>query len=102
MQQLRQDVRFDLCTVAKNHGFTAVAMMTLVLGIGANGTVFIWINSTLLHPIPGQAHSSDLVSVMRGERSEYPSPPFSYMYPNSSFYKDREATYVPRRSDHLN
>jgi predicted permease len=50
----------------------------LALGICANGTVFSWINSTMLHPIPGASHTGDLVSLMRGARNESPSPPFSY------------------------
>ncbi len=78
MNTLFQDFKFGLRMMAKNPGFTAVAVLTLALGIGANSTIFSWINSTLLNPIPGQAHTSDLVTVMRGERNEHPSPPFSY------------------------
>jgi predicted permease len=50
----------------------------VALGITANATIFSWINSTLLNPIPGVERTSDLVTVMRGERSEHPTPPFSY------------------------
>ena len=49
----------------------------LALGIAANSTIFSWINSTLLNPIPGIAHTRNMITIMRGERSEHPTPPFS-------------------------
>lgn len=79
LEDFARDVRFGFRTMAKSPGFTTVAVLTLALGIAANSTIFSWINSTILNPIPGVSHTSNLMTVMRGERSEAPTPPFSYL-----------------------
>jgi predicted permease len=50
----------------------------LAVAICANGTVFSWIDGTMLHPIPGARDTGSLVSVMRGQWNSSPTPPFSY------------------------
>jgi len=79
MEDWIRDVRFGLRVLARNPGLPALAVITLALGIAANSTIFSWINSTLLNPIPGVSHTGDMVTVMRGERSDHPSPPFSHL-----------------------
>jgi putative ABC transport system permease protein len=78
METSWQDLRFAARMLRKNPSFTTVAVLTLALGIAANTTVLSWISATLLSPIPGVAHTSDLVAVTRGDRSDHPTPPFSY------------------------
>src|SRR5579864_9490082 len=60
MRTLRQDLTFAFRMLRSNPGFTVVAVLTLSLGIGANTTVFSWIDDLLLRPYPGSSQSQQL------------------------------------------
>ena len=69
VDQLLQDVRFGLRLLRRNAGFSAIAILCLTLGIGANTAVLSWIEGVLLRPYP-LVLDEDRVFVIAGTAPE--------------------------------
>jgi putative ABC transport system permease protein len=74
LEELWQDLRYGARIVRRNRAFTAIAVLTVVLGIGANSAIFSIVNGVLLQPLPF-AQPDGLVSM----NTYYPKGPFVIM-----------------------
>jgi predicted permease len=61
MRSVFQDLHYGARILLKAPGFTAVAVLTLAIGIAANTTVFSWIENVLVRPLPGVRDGQRLV-----------------------------------------
>jgi hypothetical protein len=91
MTSFWQDIRYSLRMIVKAPGYAAIAMLTLALGIGANTTIFSWINSALLNPVPGLASPSQVVSLTLSKPGENPFP---LTYPDLEALRDGQQSFT--------
>src|SRR5829696_8854264 len=102
LEDLSQDLRYALRGLRKHRAFTAVAVITLALGIGANTAIFTVINTVLLKPLPYE--SPDQLLVLTETLSDRPAG-VSYQnfvdWRNQNTVFDNVAALRPRESFNL-
>jgi predicted permease len=65
-----QDIRFGFRMLRRSPGFSALAILCLTLGIGANAAVFSWIEGILFRPYPAVVHQENLLALTGTARGE--------------------------------
>ena len=73
-----QDFRYGARQLRRNPGFSALAILCLTLGIGANAAVFSWVEGILFRPYPAVAHQEQLVAMAGTERGQTEGTPLSW------------------------
>ena len=90
MSALIQDLRYGLRLLAKNPGFSAVAVVALALGIGANTAIFSVVNGVLLRPLP----YGDPDRLMHVSETSPEFATMSVAYPNFVDWKDQSRSFA--------
>jgi len=90
MTGLYEDFRYGLRALAKYRGLTAVCILSLALGIGANTTIFTLVNAILLHPLP--VPDASHLAAMYTLDARNPGY-WGVSYPNYRDYRDRNQVF---------
>jgi len=91
LETLLQDVRYSLRMMRCNPGFTAVTVLSLALGIGANTAIFSVVNAVLLRPLPYQDPDRLAILWTANTRQRLPD---GTSYPNFKDWRDQNHVFA--------
>jgi putative ABC transport system permease protein len=91
METLIQDLRHGMRMLVKNPGFTAVALIALALGIGANTAIFSVVNAILLRPLPYK--NPDRIAMIWMNNPKLGVDQDWHSYPNYTDYKEQNQVF---------
>ena len=89
---LWQDLRFGLRLIRKNPAFSAVVVLTLAIGIGANTAIFSVVNTVMLRSLPFR--DADRLVRLNESNPDRGWPTFSVSHPNFLDWRDRNQTFA--------
>ncbi|HEV7474608.1 MAG TPA: ABC transporter permease [Pyrinomonadaceae bacterium] len=87
---MTKDIRYAIRSLLKQPAFTAIAIITLALGIGANTTIFSVVNAVLLRSLP-YPHGDRLVSLYQNSREQRE---MSVSFPDYVEWKEQQSTFA--------
>lgn len=86
MSTLIADIRYSIRSLLKNPGLSLAAILSLGLGIGANTTIFTWVQAVLFRPIPMAADPGTMrIAAMESREGQNRA----WSYPNFTDFRDR-------------
>lgn len=85
IETLVKDLRYGLRRLTRSPGFTAIALLSLALGIGANTAIFSLVNTAMLRPLPVEKPEQLISLTNASENRRFPT----FSYPNYRDFRDR-------------